>query len=1327
MKVFRSFHHTVIHSLYHWTTCSIIVILVICLLIAYFCIGDTREGPNTGWWLIEATFLLSVMIFNSTLNLWHSRMENMELITVMKQVIKDVWDSLQNESWKQDDYLNIHSPLSPCVSLQWTMRDGKLINLPVALLVKGDVILLRPGQTVPAKCRDLEDLDETQEQVLMEEEIYSPKIESLSDNPNEPKATIPLKAKKFLLLETPFLKNIRCILDYDLHRTVTMLENEKHLIVRVWLERLIIPLVVGVMTLTNTLRFVYLDKHVGHWAEMIIVLLVHSILPLISLIFPFMWLSLNTYGQARIFAAFNIARYFKQASENSFDSDSTISVEEARVDMTWRNILAWFKDILCGRAQVVTKHSNILHVLESVTSLCCVDKKGVLSWANPSAEKIFFFSQSTKKKPEVSRKYSQAFSPHIEVMDLTHDAKNAFGLHFDDPSWKQHVNSLKPLGLNILLNTCEQSTVPAYTQFSDHVMCAALEKEETVAVVNRRCLCELAREMGFSEQAGKAFSHNEILGMYRQVPAEEAAKERSQRARSFIQHKIPMPNMLSVVVRDQISGMSQFMSQGTADILLESCTDFWTGMDVCLLTENDRKKVLDFYHRNSMTTYCTAFSYRPLTNNIAPSLQNIYIQLPDNNSQLALSITRAQQYAELDDTIKSEFFKLDQRCLSFDSLLETESSNTTIDDVSGCYEIQNNQIFIGMVTLQYQARQDIVQLIDKLESACIRFVHFSKENELRSRVFSEKMGLEAGWNCHVSLVSSDGNNKHDISATSPDDCPSPCDASHLPSHHSSRHHLAEPDPQLDPSRRGSTTVTSEMMGGRSLSAPSMIKVDEPQVRFDVHRMCDKVFGRDVTENCSAVDDQDDENVNGENGPLIRTERKRGWSSSTDGDGDIDGDGDGDGDVEFLSDSRYTSSYVTDNTDSLTGALDNVAKLPRGIENIRPHLRSVDNVPLLVNLFTDCTAKTTREMIKILQEYGEVVLCFGSSMNMQNTPIFLQADCSFAIEPLFPQLCAKHPILIEPSGNDKMKPNQVASALLNIPCPIAFKRRDNVCLVQLIAEARHFTFAMRNCFYLMLCFNLSISLAQMLASVFLLPPILASRHVMWLLLVVVPLLGLSLMGNPVDPRIMNIATRKNKDHVNKQMILQFSVQFALRYFPSVIIPLLCFGLTLHSYCWEAEQHMCDVYIFRDSGNSSSQKIFSSWYEKYSGGLILAQNIVLFLLVLYYACISMSYVHWSDHLWKKPPFTNRLWSIITPTLLVVQIVYFACDTFVQNLYVKKSLPLSKVHPAVWALGLAWPVVIVTVNELVKRREIKLSVRRQKRARLDFGTKLGMNSPW
>lgn len=40
-------------------------------------------------------------------------------------------------------------PYSPSVTLQWTQRDGVLVNLPWALLVKGDIVLLKPGQTSP--------------------------------------------------------------------------------------------------------------------------------------------------------------------------------------------------------------------------------------------------------------------------------------------------------------------------------------------------------------------------------------------------------------------------------------------------------------------------------------------------------------------------------------------------------------------------------------------------------------------------------------------------------------------------------------------------------------------------------------------------------------------------------------------------------------------------------------------------------------------------------------------------------------------------------------------------------------------------------------------------------------------------------------------------------------------------------------------------------------------------------------------------------------------------------------------------------------------------
>lgn len=51
-----------------------------------------------------------------------------------------------------------------------------------------------------------------------------------------------------------------------------------------------------------------------------------------------------------------------------------------------------------------------------------------------------------------------------------------------------------------------------------------------------------------------------------------------------------------------------------------------------------------------------------------------------------------------------------------------------------CMQALSGQIFMGMVSSQYQARLDIVRLIDGLVNACIRFVYFSLEDELRSKV-----------------------------------------------------------------------------------------------------------------------------------------------------------------------------------------------------------------------------------------------------------------------------------------------------------------------------------------------------------------------------------------------------------------------------------------------------------------------------------------------------------------------------------------------------------------------------------------------------------------
>lgn len=173
------------------------------------------------------------------------------------------------------------------------------------------------------------------------------------------------------------------------------------------------------------------------------------------------------------------------------------------------------------------------------------------------------------------------------------------------------------------------------------------------------------------------------------------------------------------------------------------------------------KKKKDFYQRNALTAYCTAFAYRPLRHGISGALaKSAYMELPPETNYKALG---RDHFCTHDNTLHSHSAASAtaaiQHSISSDSLLFSENNKEEdICDVDSCFEMQCHQVFIGMVTMQYQAQTDIVQLIERLERACIRFVHFSKENELRSRVFSEKMGLESGWNCHISLLSDDLSN-----------------------------------------------------------------------------------------------------------------------------------------------------------------------------------------------------------------------------------------------------------------------------------------------------------------------------------------------------------------------------------------------------------------------------------------------------------------------------------------------------------------------------------------------------------------------------------------
>ncbi|XP_066939120.1 transmembrane protein 94 isoform X21 [Macrobrachium rosenbergii] len=1277
-----------------------------------------------------------MVIFNIYLVWWDTRLRHKELSKQTHNLLRDLKEVQASAAWCEENYPHLHSPLSPCITLQWTKRDGSIVNLPWSLLVRGDVIFLKPGQRVPARCKAIQDTVCSNMVELQMGDIYSPSLDDVGEGFSSPKARMPLKPSPYLLLETPYITNLRIALMEGLNRPVTVFNKQRVKLFCWAMETILLPISVVLILVINTLRFHY-SSWVGDWTEVLLISPVSIALPLIPLGLPVTWVLLNWLGIARILTMYHHAKNLQSDPlEDPFEEAELEALQLSELSMKWSELRRHFVLTMLGKEPSPIRTANILHVLASVTNLCCVDKKGVLSWPNPTAEKVFFLKNRAHNNLSSSvpslygdddllheatiekiaspqpTKVSLFSESESVLLSLTHDHQTAFGLQFDDPMWRRYLLSLKPLGLNILLNTCNPATQNHYTQFCAHITCEAMYNEDLVPVSQRRCLCELAKQIGFTEQAQVPFELEHQLSTFRHVPPDMACKDRLAKSLMITKLKFPFPHMVSVLMRDRASQKLELMSQGTADIILDSCTDYWDGYDICPLTEKDRKKILDFYHRTSLSAYCTAFSYRPTSCVVRENLSNVYMELP------------------IDPTHIYNAARTPTPHISTEALFgdEGHTEYEEIDDIDDAFRMQCKQIFIGMVTMQYQAKTNMVQMIEQLDASCIRFVHFSKENELRSRVFSEKMGLESGWNCHISLLSD--RTRTESGNSSRVGQPTSAKTSGLTLYRQSTEDVNSPE--LSKSRFRSSLEVSRTL---SHSAPSAINLDVAQVKFEEEV---SVCSESSHSQTSYLDDDDHRLERYDCNCQVGTSEE--CMILADDEHLCHAHSDQHSQSSAHSRSR-SPSRVTDSTDHSTSFnfdMSNRAQLPKGIENIKPHLENVDNVPLLVSLFTDCTPPATRAMLSIMQEYTEVTIVMGSSANADNMMLFMQADASLSVDPLYPQVCMREPVYSRQSPSKGPLPTEVARSLNTLPCSLSFHPDDKVSLVHLIMESRHYMQQVVSCFQFWACCCMSITFLQLLAAMAALPPLLSSGDVLWLTCIIIPVLSISLVAAPTNPCVMNQATGKNVVVLNKQIFQYVFLYYVCKFVPSVVVVLLCGGITLARFCLDIaqQQNSTCYYIYPDvvvpnvaNGSTKTEEHYTwkGWGDQHNHSLSAVQNGVAFLLVLYFCMISVSFVHRMYQLWKRNPLTNKWWAASIFVVLVLQVVYGSISISLHSSSETAGPSLADIPIWLWLIAFVWPIMLIPINELIKRREIRVNVRYQKRARLEFGTKLGMNSPF
>jgi hypothetical protein len=856
-------------------------------------------------------------------------------------------------------------------------------------------------------------------------------------------------------------------------------------------------------------------------------------------------------------------------------------------------------------------YSNFLIGLGIITSFSCIDKKGILSWSNPTPEKIWCLtknklkkidkkfstqnaSESKIEKKEIDnlannsrnivnvsptqkstiqidpsnknnekslRKLNYPDKTLIETFSLTHDN---IELKFDDSNWIRKMNVLKPIGLSILINTCNMDICDRFEKFRDFIKTETnhipipgnsndsskssnlsldnQDKYQIKVVFDRRCMCDIANIIGFDRKTA-------ITPCYELIGTLSTCRNLEIKSNNKLKPKqMRLSNVVSVISNFKLNDIKNIYSQGSPDLILDFSNHYWNGSEVCKLNKNQRKKLLDLYQRFSASSYCIAFSYKPILdeeileeldfetnkNQVLKCPFNFYEKISNHNyGHLSSYENSSSNISDLEkNKEKCESASMNEFFHNELNLKDNENNSTcSIDQIDNILKLQSGHIFLGMASTQYKAKLDVVKLVEKLTKSCIRFIHFSADNEQISRTFAEMLGLDTGWNCYISL--GDDSPKFSSRSTSLINSESYhkyCRSSIY--QFKSRlkankrfNKLSSSLPSLKFSKyvcinQGSQTVKFNLKSeNRKLQKSKKIKMTKINSSDESSKGsssdCDSDFNlksnfkRNRTRSNKSSQSQQLQKENKTNffininnsktsvssyevkrysGSLIKRSRN---STSMCSSSKLAPDDD-------LSSHHTARTNHSGRSLSETEFLQNVAQLPKGINNIRRHLdNEIDNVPLHVSLFTDCTKERSSQMIGIMRDYGEIVCCFGSSHSILNNDLFASANVSIGCEPIYPSYC----IYTDASQKSEILINKAqkilntslinfSSSLNTLSCGFNLNNETLCTLPVLLSLTREMVHSYRIALIFMLMCNISVTFVQLICNCLFLPPILS---------------------------------------------------------------------------------------------------------------------------------------------------------------------------------------------------------------------------------------------
>ena len=431
-----------------------------------------------------------------------------------------------------------------------------------------------------------------------------------------------------------------------------------------------------------------------------------------------------------------------------------------------------------------------------------------------------------------------------------------------------------------------------------------------------------------------------------------------------------------------------------------------------------------------------------------------------------------------------------------------------------------------------------------------------------------------------------------------------------------------------------------------------------------------------------------------------------------------------------------------------------AKLPHGVDDVKKHLEEVDNVPLLVSLFTDATKNNTAEMLGVFQAYHDTVLTIGLSHLSQNECIFSTADMAIGVDILCedfdpesesaePQGDSESSSSGNGSGEEVAADNTIGrnysrasvlpdetlfvssivahscilnlrgtAAISHVPDIIASGRAalDSSSVAGLYATTGYVSYA----FMVLFCpFSATTSIPFV--------PALGSLLFLQFLL---PSLGLSLAATDPDKQSMDRVPPKNDESIvfargeGRRLFQHTCIRALIPAIAAHFVHLIGFGsLMLHferAFLFAGDCGALSGGLnWRNVARCDAVRQYSGPVKDWAGSLMLAE------LALCVVVLSASFLSRTEFIKDKNPWrSNRLWGwgLFASLLLIVFYLVATLDNGVWG-----ALPWY-----FYIVAIIMPPLGLLASEFVKKSDQWQENRAEKLRRLQFETRLGMWSP-